>query len=627
MPEELKPPEQGGTFIPVETYQIRVVIGSLDYTSDLFSATLKSSLSTGYQIMDLVFSIDPNDIIVEQIYGGQEIKVAIMLLRENAEIGPRIDLDLMMIKMDFQLNEKETQSTTKQKDRGYLFVRTVVRPAYTVLSSLVNDVFLETTLNSIISQLALSTGAKIEYDIDGQNTTKIDQVCIPPTTLYKIIKEYDRNNPEVFDGFLDQRFGLFDGVPAVFCQYDKTIQIKNLTSRMNQEPTAVVYQLAIDTERKRFEDILGQTTDGRTFYTYATVQTDYSGNAKFASLATDINHIVKPKNALSQTINQNLEEVAQKYGLIYQNQNIFKDVGVDRKKYYNEDTGYETESTIFNSRFSRQVADLATISIQLERNLPIHNLLQVGDCIDFRPLIVEYMDLAGKYILWSTNITFTRPNIWTSVATINLVRTNKVSGQTIKPGFETLQIQKLKTLELSPTANESFSQFKKKIEAAERKSNQAHIKRLQTKLDELENKYNMMGCAEKPDSLVTQLSCKFVRKEILQTKAQIKEAQGLSSTAAVQEAFEEAKAISIKSPAVKVAQNKQPNVKPFQERTAAEIQQRQKEMQEIKKLQELVEKCEEMEELMGPTTRGECNSRVIYNKKKRLKKLLEKQKS
>ena len=150
MPEQLGGSEQGATFIPLETYEIKATIGDLDYTGDLITARLRSSLSTGYQVMDLTFSIDPNDVIVEDLYGGAPIKISIALLREKGIEGERIDLELLLLKGDFQLNEKTLQSTGKEKDRGYFTIRGVVRPAYKILNTFVNAVFLGSSLSAIV---------------------------------------------------------------------------------------------------------------------------------------------------------------------------------------------------------------------------------------------------------------------------------------------------------------------------------------------------------------------------------------------------------------------------------------------------------------------------------------------
>ena len=452
MPEKLTPNvDKGGrTFVPTRSYDLKITIDDLDYTQDTIVVRFISSLTTAYQSVDIVFELDPNDIILKQLYGGSSIKLAITLLREEQYPGERIDLDLMFTKGKFQLNEKDQISTgdNKQKDRGYYAINTVVRDSYKIMNSVVNDVFLGTNLNSMINTLASAAGAsKVEFDSDGQNSSTIEQVCIPPTTFYKVIKEYNSAATNPFDGFLDQRFGLFDGVPAVFCQYDKTLQIKNLTAKMQKNPAFIIYQVATDMDVNVWELILDEVSKDNTFYTYTTVDTDYAGNAKFAKIGSTINHIIKPKDTLSQTITQDLKDVAGKYSLIYKNKNIDVDPGALRTRYFIQDTGDEKNETIFNSRISRRTADLSTLTIDLERNLPVLNLIKVGECVKFKPKTIEYADLEGKYILWSTDIWFRRQNNWQTTAQVKLMRTNKRAGDVAKPKADSSVLPEKATIE------------------------------------------------------------------------------------------------------------------------------------------------------------------------------------
>jgi hypothetical protein len=57
--------------------------------------------------------------------------------------------------------------------------------------------------------------------------------------------------------------------------------------------------------------------------------------------------------------------------------------------------------------------------------LPVLNLIDVGECVKFKPKTIEYVDFEGKYILWSSSIIFKRPSGWETTAKINLIRTNK----------------------------------------------------------------------------------------------------------------------------------------------------------------------------------------------------------
>ena len=438
MPENITPSIDKGarTYTPTRSYELELIIDDLDYTQDLILVRFVSSLTTAYQSVDMVLELDPNDIILKQLYGSSVIKLGITLLGEDQFPGERIDLDLMFTKGKFQLNEKDQISSgdNKQKDRGYYSISTVVRESYKVMNTFVNAVFLGTTIGSMIFDLATSAGIKkIEVDKDGQNVKPIDQVCIPPTTLYKILKEYNSDSENPFDGFLDQRFGIFDGVPGIFCQYDKTLQIKNLTAKMQKNPAFIIYQIATDMDLNVWAQILDDVSKDNTFYTYSIVDTDYAANAKFAKIGSTIKHVVKPKDTLSTTIEQDLKDVAGKYSIIYKNKTIDVDDAALRKRYFIQDTGDEKNETIFNSRISRRVADLSTLTIDLERNLPVLNLIQVGECVKFKPMTTEYADLEGKYILWSTDIWFRRKNNWQTTAQVKLMRTNKRAGDTIKP--------------------------------------------------------------------------------------------------------------------------------------------------------------------------------------------------
>ena len=86
---------------------------------------------------------------------------------------------------------------------------------------------------------------------------------------------------------------------------------------------------------------------------------------------------------------------------------------------------YEFSEIPFNSRAGRSVSDLSTISIVIERNLDVMSLINVGECVKFKPKTLEYVDLEGKYILWSSEIIFRRIGDWNTIAKVNLTRTNK----------------------------------------------------------------------------------------------------------------------------------------------------------------------------------------------------------
>lgn len=416
-------------FTPNQLYVIKVMIKDLDYTNDTIDVVLTSSLSTAYQVIDITFNLDPNDVILEDIFGGEPIKMTITLNREQEYPGPSVDLELMYLTSDFLLTSKDELSRQTQKDRTPFKVTTICRKPFKTMASLVNDVFIGQNLNSIVSSLASSVGTSVTYDTNGQNTNTIDQVVVPPMPFYKAIKEYNKADPDMFDGYLDQRFGLFSGTPGIFCQFDNKVYIKNLTAKIGMDQTFTVYQLSAGADDKITQKIYDDADNtGKVFYTYDIVQNSYAGTARFADVGSSINQIVRPKDSLTLTLPIELSTVAEKYSLFYsqKQKSLFIDESSKRTRYYNEDTGYDKDYTQFYSRFGRSVSDMSSISLNLERNLPILNLINVGECVKFKPTTIEYQDFEGKYILWSSILHFTKQGpMWASTAQINLNRTNK----------------------------------------------------------------------------------------------------------------------------------------------------------------------------------------------------------
>lgn len=418
-------PEKERIYSSTRGYDLQLKIKDLDYSADLTGVTIVSSLSTAYQIIVLNLLLDTNDIILEDIFGKDPLKLSVKLMAQDEIPHDSIDFELLYISSEFKASTKTQLSEGYQKDRTPISISTICRTPFKIMNTLVNEVYINKTIREIIEDLAKKIGTEITYDTDGENTEIINQVCIPPTTFYKIIKEYNQNSLDIFDGYLDQRFGLFNGAPGIFCQYDGKIYIKNLTKKLDKSQTFTIYQLS---ENGDNQEIIDKSLDGENFYTYDSINTNFSGNTKFIILAPLLKHIVKPKDTLSFIIDQSLSNVIENYSCVYENKNVEVDSDIStstRIRYYNEDTGNEKIETQFNSRIGRSVSDLATISINIEKNLPILNLMNVGECVKFNSGILEYVDFTGKYILWSSEINFNKEGEWQCTCGVNLIRTNR----------------------------------------------------------------------------------------------------------------------------------------------------------------------------------------------------------
>lgn len=405
---------------PSSGYNVIIKIADLDYSNDVSNIRIVSSITAPYQIVTITMQLDQSDVILEKVYGKEPIKMTIGYTGRGLSQLPmneQLDMELIHLASNSQAGVKQSNvGNTQQKELTNVTFITVPRKPFKTVTTLVNDIFLEKTPKDIISQLvSQNTDCQLVYDSDDINSEPIEQLIVPPTPLYKVIQ------------YLDDNFGLFQGASNIgFCQYDNKLQIMNLTKRIQKAQAFTIYHLALDDAGS--SKVIEKCTDGKNFYSYSDMVSKYSGNQKFAAMSKNIKNIVKPKDKLFHTIEQDLESVCSKFGVIMKNPDMNKDSILDtRETYKTTSAGNETSDVYANSKISRAIISLATVTISLEKNLPVINLLKVGEPTNLITKTIEYVDLSGKYLLKASDIIFNKSSArdWMSNARITLCRTNK----------------------------------------------------------------------------------------------------------------------------------------------------------------------------------------------------------
>lgn len=418
-------PDKNKKFTPENTFDINVKIKDYNYTSDLRGIRILSSILSPYQIVEMDFLLDPNDIILENLYGKDPIKVNIRTKGKGNDILEQIDLELMLLDTNYSITSKNQLSDGKQKEKQPFNIKTVCRKPFETMTTLVNAVYHQVTIRDIITDLVQNEiGANLQFNSDGENKETINQIVIPPTTLYKIIKENNFNDN--LEGYLDKCFGYYDGVPSVFCHYDNTVKIKNLTKKLSKSQKITIHHLASDKDNT---DLIKETISGDKFYTYTDLSTKFGGNKKLTRLANNVNYISKPFDSLYKILKFNMNDIATNKSLNPSSKKVQINQSVNKRKKYNvEDRGDEYSKTFVNSFLSRMISDMSVVEVQLERDIQLTNLMEIGEPVKLKTQTAEYSDLAGKYILYSSLINFSRgdPNSgtqWISTASLKLGRT------------------------------------------------------------------------------------------------------------------------------------------------------------------------------------------------------------
>jgi hypothetical protein len=411
-------PQRTRFWSPSRTYEFELKIGTRDLTPDLYKLSILTAIDFPYQTFQLELFLDPSDVILEKIYGQQEIQLKATLFGTAPNIPDDvIEFKLMYLTGELNLNMTNTMQPQADIVRVPISFTAVPQDAFKIMTNYVNDVFENASLGYVVEDIVGKSGGIVQQDMTGRNLEVLDQVIVPPTTLYQALKHLNRT------------FGIFDGWLGLWCAYDRKLYLKNLTNKMKSSHLFTVHQFASNIDNS---EILN-TMDDKTYYTKYDVKTSYSGNSKFAVYAPTMKHIVKPKDKLSHTIQLDLETFCTQYGLISKKNKIFFDNltinSSKRQRIYKDHTGYELTQSFINANMAEEIGDLTDITIRLERFLRLRSLMNVGEGVMFVSKIDDYQDLTGKYILRATQLDFMKAKDWESSATLRLMRTNRIISE------------------------------------------------------------------------------------------------------------------------------------------------------------------------------------------------------
>lgn len=420
--------ERSSYWNPSRNYGISCKVGKFDITNDLIQMSIVSSVEIPYRTYVLDFFLDPDDMILEKIYGQDPIKITIKVFGSSENIPHEIiETNVMALGSKFDLLMKDSMPEIPDKIRSSVRIRAVPLEGYRSMTSFVNGVYIGKNLRTIVTELATRAGATLLYDGVGENVREYDQIIVPPAPLYKALK------------YLDRTFGFFNGLAGIYSSSTKIqrtsaivgnikprIYLRNMTEGKRFSEISITQ---LSTDNRKQEDLMN-IFDGKTFYTYNQVETEYTGNTIFSMYGNKMKHIVKPRNTLYKTIELDTEEFAKNYGITTKKDlALFHSVQGQEKRisFFKDHTGYDDTETHIRAIHTKYFAQMSILKVHLEKWLILENLMNVGISARFNSKIQDVRDLTGNYVLKFSLVHFIRsPRDWECGVTLHLVRTNRI---------------------------------------------------------------------------------------------------------------------------------------------------------------------------------------------------------
>lgn len=409
------------TWIPSQGYDLEVSIAGRDYTKELESCVISYSLSTYYPIINLTLHVKLSDLITYKLYGQDHLKLTIRVLGADKSGTPAhedVVYSLLILNSDFDMPMTEIldgDDTKTQPERTKINFITVPRDSFKIMSTVVNKIYLADTMKNIVQDLITTAGGTPKIDTNNIQLDTLDQIVCPPKSLIYTLRS------------LDNIYSIHNGSTTIFCDQEKYVYVKNLAYRINSTEAFIINQLStnVDEEQTIEEDSI------KSYMTYSPISTEYDANAKIAVIAKENNFIIKPKDSLYYIYTANASTWAEKYGLNSGNSELLNDVFLnDRKKYTMNDSAwpYSARNDFTKSSLIKTLASMSKISITLDRYFGLDLLLNIGEAFLLRTKSLRYKELSGKYILFSTDVSFKKKTDWMASANITGIRTNRLIG-------------------------------------------------------------------------------------------------------------------------------------------------------------------------------------------------------
>ena len=408
-------------------YVIELKINGVDLTKFAHTVRLTNTINSVYPIVTLHIIVENTNLILQELFGQYPISMNVTLFGEDGI--PKLMTKFMLFDLNSNLNlfPKTQQASTEDHKRQVTMFQCAVLPCFTLMATGVNVAFQEPASLTPLDMLqqgfiqAGVSGSFLKFDQRGKNTDLISQILIPSMTVNKVTD------------YVHERFGLYNGPLFKYCNINPTssqpeLILKDYNQIMNDAPTIMIYQMPVGGEPGASDKIIQKCVDDKHFFTDRSIQTLNYANSSVISNRFKKSQIIHPEDQLSYTYNYDANSIIEQYSTSESKKLIILD---DLKNIESRQcTGLKGfayaapyNQAAMTSRISDQMKNTFSLGIQLRNNLRINNLMQPGSVCELFPSVIDYSDFAGKYILKSSDIMFSKiGDNWETKADLVLFR-------------------------------------------------------------------------------------------------------------------------------------------------------------------------------------------------------------
>lgn len=373
---------------------------------------LTNSINSIYPIVVFSIKIEAGTIIAQDMFGQELITLTVTLMGEDQQPSESNTFPLIYLASSLQLSPKDMKGSQKDQSFDRIEFTCIVFPCYKLVSTGVNKSYEEPaglTPLDCITQTLISGGVSADFikaDDRNKNPAIINQILIPPMSVIRFID------------YLHQTYGLFKGPFFRYCNWDaKTnkpvLVMKDLSKSIQDNPTIIIHQLPVGGEGGEREAVINTCIDNINFYIDSPITTNNYTNSNLISFRYNKVQIVHPEDTLFFNQPFTMDGIVSQYSTSEKKQlNYLPDLKGIETKYCTDLKGFAYEGTYsdahITSRMADQIKNTFQVAVNIKHNLQIMNLVQVGATAQLNPKVQDYMKYGGKYILKSSDITWTK---------------------------------------------------------------------------------------------------------------------------------------------------------------------------------------------------------------------------